>query len=388
MAGLSHAPLPDWSDLSAAMGAGTVTDVELARPWIRKGESPFWFSRTAWSLLAIAMFRSRVTGNKPVRVWLPDYFCNESLAPLRAFGAEPVFYPVLPDCTPALDVCRAMLGEAKPDLVVVVHFFGERAPAAAMRQLAHENGAWFIEDGAHVLLPIDDGIGADGDFVLYSPHKFLAIPDGALLVVRPGGEGGVTATLLKGHDFEGVCRSLSTDAGTRTRPYMWLSKRALQRLGVRRARAAPEFRAECAPGVPLPRPEMSALARRLLRVMLPKLDAEAQSRRENQMAWARHLALDHPELGSLEALPRRGTPYLAGFSFGSQSAADAAYTALALAGLPVTTWPDLPPEVLRDHPRHDTAIHLRNSRIFLPVHRSVNPAAIEAALEELALVSA
>lgn len=386
---LPHAPLPDWSELAAAMGAGIVTDAELARPWIREGESPFWLSRTAWSLLVIAMFRSRVTGNRPVRVWLPGYFCNESLAPLRAFGAELAFYPVLPDCTPALDACRAMLKEARPDLVVVVHFFGDRAPAAGLRQLAHENGAWFIEDAAHVLLPTVDGIGTDGDFVLYSPHKLLAISDGALLVARSGAGGGLSDALLVEHDFNGVWQSLVKEStGGGTRPYAWLGKRVLQRLGVRRTRKAPAFQAESAPPVPLPRPEMSTLARRLLLVMLPKLSTEAKGRTENQREWARRLASDHPEFISVEALPRRGTPYLAGFSFGSASAAENAYTSLALAGLPVTTWPDLPPEVLRDRRRYENAFTLRSSRIFLPVHASVTPAAIGSALERLALVPA
>jgi dTDP-4-amino-4,6-dideoxygalactose transaminase len=59
-----------------------------------------------------------------------------------------------------------------------------------LSDLSKEYGAWFVEDCAHCLKAVS-GVGEFGDFVLYSPHKLLAIPDGGLLVVRKEGAGRV-----------------------------------------------------------------------------------------------------------------------------------------------------------------------------------------------------
>ena len=37
----------------------------------------------------------------------------------------------------------------------------------------------------HVRRPIS-GVGKYGDFIIYNPHKLLPVPDGAVLIIRPG----------------------------------------------------------------------------------------------------------------------------------------------------------------------------------------------------------
>ena len=44
------------------------------------------------------------------------------------------------------------------------------------------------------------------------------------------------------------------------------------------------------------------------------------------------------------------------------------YTALKLEGIPVSTWPDLPPELDNDRKRHQKALSLRMSSLFFPIH--------------------
>lgn len=41
-------------------------------------------------------------------------------------------------------------------------------------------------------------------------------------------------------------------------------------------------------------------------------------------------------------------------------------------GLPVLTWPDLPPEVMSNAEVHQSAITLRHTRLYLPVHQTLN----------------
>ena len=49
-----------------------------------------------------------------------------------------------------------------------------------------KNGTWLVEDAVHVLKPTLN-IGQKGDIVLYSPHKLLPIPDGAIIVIKSVG---------------------------------------------------------------------------------------------------------------------------------------------------------------------------------------------------------
>ena len=60
------------------------------------------------------------------------------------------------------------------------------------------------------------------------------------------------------------------------------------------------------------------------------------------------------------------------------------YKRLIQAGVPVTTWPDLPPEVVSDEDKHKNALHLRKSRFYVHVHQSLNPKEITKLCQELA----
>jgi len=381
---LTHAPLPDWGDVASIVTARLATDTELAHPWLRGDARPFWFSRSAWSLYTIAQLRKRVTAKPSIRAWLPGYFCNESLEPLRDLGVHLDFYPVLPDGSANLEACVAMLESGPPDLVVAVHYFGQPAALAGLARLSRESGAWLIEDAAHVLRSTA-GIGECGDFVLYSPHKLLPIPDGALLLIRDNGPGSVTRELLSVHDFTGLYDST---VGGRQPPvratYGWLAKRLLQKMDGCSGRASgPGFHDDdgAANSHAFLPPGMSTLARKLLGAMIDRLDEEEAVRKVNQAEWWSRLKPNGVFPDSMESLPSPETPYLAGVHLPNATVAERVYDLLQQARIPVVSWPDLPPEVLADPARQKVAIAMRETRVFLPVHRSIDAASIQSAIE-------
>lgn len=381
---LTHAPLPGWGDIARSVSQGSVTDSLLAQPWMRSDERSFWFSRSAWSLFAIAQFRRRVTGQENIRVWFPDYFCNASIAPLRELGSDIDFYPLSIDGCPDLSVCETMLEGGKPDLIVLVHYFGAPTPTGELARFAHENGAWLIEDSAHILRPVGN-IGQFGDFIIYSPHKFLPIPDGAILLARRNSLGKISNDLLEKYDFLGLCQSLEGQSRfPANTTYEWLAKRLLQKLGVRSNNLelagfyddVLTMNAE-----KFSQPGMSLLARKLLFRMNNSLDEEIKVREINGEEWCIRLAKLKGIGGSMVPLQSTHTPYLAGFSFNESGVAEKVYNRLRNSRIPVTTWPDLPPEVTKNPVRHRAAISMRETRIFLPVHRSINPSTIQFALK-------
>lgn len=380
MPDLTFAPFPAGRDLIAALLNDAAPDEKLAAPWCRPGDRAYWFSRSAWSLAAIARWRQRVTGRTSITVWLPDFFCNESLTPLRNMGAQLRFYPLSEQMSPDSDAMRALAEDRLPDLVVLVHFFGQPALAAAAVVACRSTGAWLIEDAAHGLRPTP-GIGEYGDFVLYSPHKYLPIPDGAVLVVRENGPARKADQVSVLPALQEVWRALVDAPGySHRRASLWLIKRIFQRLGLRAWRRPPTpFLMDAVTTDPcLVHPKMSPLAKRLLSILQGELDTVAQSRRQHWALWKRTLTEANPAAFAFEPASVERTPYLVTIASQSVAEAEALYSKWYCAGLPVATWPDLPPEVSGEPVRHRRALQLRQTRVYLPLHQSLDPRQIVA----------
>ena len=112
------------------------------------------------------------------RVAVPAWICWSVLDPIRAVGAEPVYYEVDEHGAP-VDV----MGVPQVRAAVVVHYFGFAQPLERLARLCRERGVILIEDCAHAWLTRDQGapVGQLGDAAIYSLRKFLPIEDGGAL---------------------------------------------------------------------------------------------------------------------------------------------------------------------------------------------------------------
>lgn len=385
---LTQAPLPGWLNLMRALLRHVPSDSELATPWHREGEVAGWLSRSAWSLALIALWRGSRAPEAAVTVWLPDYFCNASLTVLRKTGAKLLFYPVTEAMEPDYSICRKMSDAASPDIFVLVHYFGKPVSTPAAVEFCRHHGAWLIEDAAHVLRPVS-GVGNAGDFVLYSPHKHLPIPMGAVLVARPNGPGkldafGITSFGLPDSwpdELRELQRQLNISSNnSRIKSVVWLIKRVLQKSGIGGpGRMVLPF-AETIAAEPVAHPQLSSpyfdsLARRLLAGMYLGLADVALMRQRHQLVWddvlVNDAALNGHIVPAARPVQREWMPYLAAYIV-DDTAVTGIFDALQRQGLPVTTWPDLPPEVIAQKEQHATAWHLRHSRFYLPIHQSLS----------------
>jgi len=359
---VTTAPLPTWGDLTAALWGRTPDDAALAAPWAQGDQAAVWFSRAAWALRAAADAAPSKDSAKPI-LWLPDYFCNQSTAPVRDGGARIVFYPIGPDLEPKWDACAALAEQEPPDLFVLVHYFGHPADGARAREFCDQTGAALVEDAAHVLRPTG-GIGGVGDFVFYSPAKVLAVPHGGLLLVR-----GAART-------EAVTAAMAKLTGRAPATWTWMAKRALQKtlpellLTSLARRKRPDFDHD-PPYMPLPPvPQLGPPARRILARAGKGLKAFARLRWEN--AGALESALGN--LAGCRALYPNPGPNIAPYRFilrcGSLDRARDLYNRFSAHGCPVETWPDLPPEVTANPEFHNDAIELRRTLLLLPVHQT------------------
>ena len=369
---MTFAPLPSWRNLFLAFFNSVTSDDELIAPWCRSGDLGFLLSRSAWSLALLVHWRRKLCINLDTTVWIPDFMCNASLGPLRETGAKLIFYPVTEEMAPNYGACQILAEQHSIDIFVLVHYFGQPNAAERIATFCKEHGAWLIEDATHALQPIS-GIGEVGDCVLYSPHKHLPIPDGAILVVRPNGPACFCENNIAISVFGKVCSSFFAGPKYLISPtLLWLLKRVAQKLGFRQHHVMTDFKLDLlSDSADLVHPSMSVLARRLLSPLLSQLQVIAAQRIQHAQTWNNILSCATKEVAHL-SYPKQATPYLARFCAKKVADTEALYARLQQAGLPVTTWPDLPVEV-RDNPdQHKAAIALRHSSFYLPVHQSIS----------------
>jgi hypothetical protein len=179
---ISTMPWPKLSDIArTAFPSAFGDNKKVPRQWMRPNDDAFVLSRTCWSMCALVEATSRLRG-RPARVLLPEYFCDQTLWPLRHTPAKIEFYPIDSEMQPAFEQIGA--GPETVDLFFLVHYFGNAIDASRARTFCDQIGAYLVEDATHAIGPID-GIGEMGDIVLYSPWKFFPIPNAGLMMVRP-----------------------------------------------------------------------------------------------------------------------------------------------------------------------------------------------------------
>ena len=360
------APLPEAKHWRAVFSAAPQDGTALAKPWLRDGDRHFWFSRGAWALRAIVDAK-RATASKTPSLWLPDYFCNQTIWPLRRSNVHLVFYPVDDGLRPAWNDCALLAKNQPPDLFLLVHYFGYPVETREARAFCDAHGATFIEDAAHLLMPTGD-VGKAADFVVYSQYKHLPMPDGGLLIVRPS-----SSALAR--EVEASSRHLARSAPPAA---FWLLKRLLQSALPTAAAGAVRRRNrnfdEDPPVLPLPETAaISASARRFLAASIEHLGEIAARRRTNDAALRNLFS----HTGIMRALfPPPGEndiPYRAVFRAKNQAAAQIWYDRIVRTGNVVESWADLPPEVTANPLRHTTAIALRQTVLSLPINVDREP---------------
>jgi hypothetical protein len=366
---LTVAPLPKIKDILVAFFSHSVSDLELAESWCHAHDKPFWFSKSAWSLKIIILWWERFFKKKSPVIWFPDYFCNQSLALLRQTNAKIIFYPVDKNREPKWHVCEEMAASQKPDLFVLVHYFGIPSDLSAANRFCKKHQAMFIEDAVHVLHPVAN-IGLSGHFVLYSPHKLLPIPDGAVCIMRPKG------VIGEGSHAQDVMKDIIKELGEKA-PFVWpwILKRSTQKVipfSISKTNHADFYSDEAIKNVDDKDLHMSSFSKKMLSKLIKNMDSMSFLRKTNADLWKFMLIKNDFNLtGLFDNSNNNVAPYLAVFSAGNAEDANKNYYDLMKKNHLVQTWPDLPPEVQSNQEKYKDAIDLRNTTLTLPVHHTL-----------------
>lgn len=115
----------------------------------------------------------------PAQVWMPSSLCGSMLQAVDERATRVRLYEVDYDlAVPSLD----WIENVQPgDLVILINYLGFPCDSSCAIR-AKESGAWVLEDASQALL--SGGLGRFSDFVLFSPRKFLGVPDGGILTLN------------------------------------------------------------------------------------------------------------------------------------------------------------------------------------------------------------
>ena len=375
MSKMTLAPLPELRVIIKSIFTKPLSNKDLSKSWqLNNTDIPHWFSRSAFAMLAIAKWYELYTKKKSTTIWIPDYFCNAPLQLLRESNFKLHFYPITDGLLPNWESCRDQALTIKPDIFFLTHYFGYPSDGKNARKFCDEYNCILVEDAAHVLIPQQD-IGLHGEFVFYSPHKLLAIPDGAVLIQRPKTK--VLRELSDNNPEEVMKQILAAMPQESPSILLWLLKRTLQKflpdfLWLKKLKR--EHIAVMPHGSMSFKPMQSKLSRRLLTIQIPYINKYVLARKTNQAIISSFYNPDEEE-----ALFQIGNyiPYISGIRCKTNFHIEKKIRLFKRKSSSVMRWPDLPPEVLSGSDNHTLAIELKNNLFFFPVHQSLNISAIK-----------
>lgn len=117
-------------------------------------------------------------------VLAPDYHNSNEVLPMRAAGANVVFYRVGRNLEPDFEQLAQLARTHAPRALFVIHYFGWAQPMKELVRLCEERDMLLVEDCAQATLSETGGrpLGSFGHYSTFCLYKTLPIPNGGVLV--------------------------------------------------------------------------------------------------------------------------------------------------------------------------------------------------------------
>ena len=119
---------------------------------------------------------------KTKRVWLPAFLCDAIVSAFRRVGVEMRFYQICPKL--GMETADWVQEITLGDLVLLIDYFGFPCDQNVIAK-AQNRGAIVVEDASQAMLT---AVETQANYVVYSPRKFVGVPDGGLLISPNGAE--------------------------------------------------------------------------------------------------------------------------------------------------------------------------------------------------------
>ncbi|MEN6318258.1 MAG: DegT/DnrJ/EryC1/StrS family aminotransferase [Syntrophaceae bacterium] len=355
--------------LSLALGEKSVAELPGQLWAAKKNDIVIPFSRGQWALRALVAGIIKKKGHPRGMICIPEYFCEISLTPLRIPDFDIVFYRLTPELEPDvshLEKIKEKFGV--PDILLYVHYFGIPLDLSETLRWCYQHDVKLVEDAAHSLLPVS-GIGNHSLPTIYTPWKFLNIPNGALLIL-PEETSFSPEIRIEWNNFTSY-------------PFAWITKQLVLSLAQWMKFPMYKFKKihvkscdESEPPIDPGCPEIRAISRIMLARMGVEIQRIGQAREKNYRRLDNAFAVSKVKQCRLfQNLPEHFTPYVYPLRIKGASSVDL-MIALNRMGIPAQPWSDLSPEVKgsADFPLSNA---LRKEVMVLPVHQDLSHAQID-----------
>lgn len=353
-------PLPSWKQI--------FINNKSSEKLYWENKSSLLFPESCISLHLLFSTYKQLNNTERVLIYLPDYFCDQTIQSFREEWMDFYYYPIGEDLEPQWKVIEEYSkGKSlTPDFLLFVHYFGMEKNVSQASDFCKRHNTLLIEDCAHVLLP-KGKIGTKSDFVIFSPHKQLPVPDAAVLSYN---ENEKTKALweLVIQEYEKISR--------RSNARKWYMKKALQKI-LKVHKKLPYYS-----GVHLGNGQISCKSiekiskksEMILRTYYDytELKKICYIRRDN-LSMVNYLVriVDETIIPLID--DQTFAPYYAVYSLKNIANKKASVQNLISRGFPVLYWPDLPRDIEDKRSEHETAFALSEDIITIPIHQNITP---------------
>ena len=345
--------------------------------WHHADDIGIWLSGSSWSLALICLYVSSLRC-KRIKLMVPAYFCNSALRYVRDIGVDIYFYEVNENFEPNVKSISDIEKNNKIDILLSVHYFGASRSMVEVGNYCISKNIYLIEDATH-LLKKTDGVGDNCDFVMYSPYKFLAIPNGAILSIQRKSSQLLMQDENLIYRIKKAKKELIRFASQNNEIniFSWLIKSllssycpaVLKNIEYRNPWNESNYTGY---GYPYIHP----LGLKIIYCLTYKFDAIVLKRKANSKLWKDALS----PADKCITLPS----YMANVRVeGSEIDRKFFYSECKKIGVHITTWPDLPKEVLSNPILYKSAIDLRSFSFFFPASEQNHPVDIILKIQEL-----
>ena len=339
------------------------------KPWTTKTNNRVViFSRGQWALKAIAASVMKKRGKEKAKIYIPEYFCEISLTPVRMAGFDLCFYRIAPKFEPDIAHLKNLKERhGIPDVLLFVHYFGFPQNILDTQNWCKQNGVLLVEDAAHSLIPIP-GIGDNGNPAFYTPWKFVNIPAGALLVLP--------------ELFDYIETEPSEKNGHIPYPLKWVLKQGVNYISQRIRLPLHQLRRASVKGHDVSEPIVAPGSPLCSSFSINLLSKHEQTIKDVCLKRKRNYQLidevfSDPKLEQyriFQDIPASLAPYVYPFRIPAKHSLDLMIS-LNKKGIPALPWSDLSPEV-KNFAEYPFSNDLRREVITLPIHQDLTLAQI------------
>ena len=330
--------------------------------YIYKSNFCIFYNRSTFSIYELYEFSKQNTQNEKV-IFIPDFICNESLSILRQTDAKIVFYDHSQINTENL---ISIMKNNNANIFLFVNYFGKVTKLSKrFTDFIKEKNILLIEDSTHCLCSSSDNCS---DIEIFSPYKQYGIPDGSVIRFKDK-KNFYKFFFNKQINNYFLWFKYLQDYGyfiiyLMKKYVRYLLGYKYEKIDFNRIFDHPKFIGK----------SINFISLKLLNIYAKRIDYYKLRRLENYYSWKKNLDLILPFI-NMEQLTY--VPYLGLIKFKNNPKRTKILKQYSDFGLPISTWPDLPPEIINSKLYFKYAKEKSKNQFTLPVHQDISKSMID-----------